>query len=54
MLRRGLLRVRFGGPMVGEGNPTKLKLLFLCDVCASAASTFPLTLNCNNTVIVRS
>ena len=39
MLRRGLLRVRFGGTNSGRGIiPTKPKLLFLCDVCASAAN----------------
>ena len=32
----GLLRVRFEGPIVGEGIPTQPKLLFLCDVGASA------------------
>jgi len=37
---RGLLRVRFGGPMMGEGIPTEASVVLLYDTGDAASGHF--------------
>jgi len=37
---QGRLRVRFGGPMMGEGIPTEARIVFLYDTGNAASGPF--------------